>query len=216
MERRRSPHRSHVRVSKLLSLMLRHRPEEFGVEVDGYGYADFDAVISALKKQDASIETEDVEALVYRADKKRFEIVDGRIRARYGHSISMELGTDPVEPPEHLYKGSGASEVEDILKSGLKPVDRQYVHLSFEAAVALRLAEHRREPGAVIRVEARRAATDGIQFFDCGPTILAREIPSEFLSVDAPPAPAPDDGLTVKQSEGPVTYGRKRRFGSRR
>ena len=212
MERQRSPHRSTVRVSKLLSLMLRHRPEAFGIEVDGYGYAEFDAVISALKKQDARIEAGDVEALVYRADKKRFEIADNRIRARYGHSIAMELGTDPVEPPEHLYKGSGASEVEDILRSGLKPVDRQYVHLSFEAAVARRLAEYRGEPGAVIRVDARRAAADGIQFFDCGPTILAREIPSEFLSIDA----GPDDDLTVKQGEGPVTYGRKRRFGSRR
>ena len=75
-------YRSPVRVSKLLSLMLRHRPEEFDVQVDAYGFADFDAVISALKKQDADIEVEDVEALVYKATKKRFEIVDGRIRAR--------------------------------------------------------------------------------------------------------------------------------------
>lgn len=208
--------RSTVRVSKLLSLMLRHRPEEFGIQVDGYGFADFDAVIAALKKQDADIEAGDVEALVYKADKKRFEIVDGRIRARYGHSFQMDLGTDPVEPPEHLYKGAIESEVEDILTRGMKPVDRQYVHLSFGADVARRLAGHRRGPGAVIRVEAKKAAEDGIQFFDCGPTILAREIPPEFLSAEDAPGPVPDDGVSVQQSEGPVTYGRKRRFGSRR
>lgn len=209
-------YRSPVRVSKLLSLMLRHRPEEFGIQVDGYGFADFDAVISALKKQDADIEAGDVEALVYKATKKRFEIVEGRIRARYGHSFAMELGTDPVEPPEHLYKGAGASEVEDILRSGLKPEDRQYVHLSFDADVARRLAGHRRGPGAVIRVEARRAAEDGIQFFDCGPTVLSREIPPGFLSVEDTPSPVLDGGVSEKRSEGPVTYGRKRRFGSRR
>lgn len=209
-------YRSPVRVSKLLSLMLRHRPEEFGVQVDGYGFADFDAVISALKNQDADIEAGDVEALVYRAPKKRFEIVDGRIRARYGHSFAMELGTEPVEPPEHLYKGASVSEVEDILTRGLKPIDRQYVHLSFGADVARRLAGYRRGPGAVIRVEARKAAADGIQFFDCGPTILSREIPPGFLSVEGAPAPVFDDGATVSRSEEPVTYGRKRRFGSRR
>ncbi len=209
-------YRSPVRVSKLLSLMLRHRPEEFGIQVDGYGFADFDAVIAALKKQDADIDAGDVEALVYKATKKRFEIVDGRIRARYGHSFQMDLGTDPVEPPEHLYKGAIESEVEDILTRGMKPVDRQYVHLSFGADVARRLAGHRRGPGAVIRVEARKAAEDGIQFFDCGPTILAREIPPEFLSAEDAPDPVPDDGVSVQQSEGPVTYGRKRRFGSRR
>ena len=212
MEDQRSPER----LSKLLSLMLRHRPEEFGIEVDGYGYADFHAVLTALKKQDEDIEAGDVEALIYRAEKQRFEIVEGRIRARYGHSFAMELGTDPVEPPEHLYKGSGESEVKEILRSGMKPVDRQYVHLSFEADVAQRLAGHRRGPGVVIRVEARRAAADGIQFFDCGPTILAREIPSEFLSMDERPTVAVDGGVTKQQSEGPVTYGRKRRYRSRR
>ncbi len=209
-------HRSPVRVSKLLSLMLRHRPEEFGIEVDGYGYADFDAVLSALKKQDEDIEAGDVEALVYEAEKKRFEIVEGRIRARYGHSFAMELGIDPVEPPETLYKGSSVAEVDEILKSGLKPVDRQYVHLSFEAGVAQRLAGHRQEPGAVIQVEARHAAADGIQFFDCGPTILAREIPPDFLSIAETPRTASDKGVTKKQNEEPVTYGRKRRFSSRR
>ena len=209
-------YRSPVRVSKLLSLMLRHRPEEFSIQVDGYGFADFDAVISALKKQDADIEAGDVEALVYRATKKRFEIVDGRIRARYGHSFAMELGTEPVEPPEHLYKGASVSEVEDILTRGMKPVDRQYVHLSFDADVALRLAGNRRGPGAVIRVDARKAVEDGIQFFDCGPTILAREIPPEFLAAEDTPGPVPDGGVSAKQSEEPVTYGRKRRFGSRR
>ena len=212
MDENRSP----VRVSKLLSLMLRHRPEEFGVQVDGNGFADFDAVISALKNQDADIVAGDVEALVYKAPKKRFEIVDGRIRARYGHSFAMELGTEPIEPPEHLYKGASVSEVEGILARGLKPVDRQYVHLSFDAAIALRLAEHRREPGAVIRVDARGAASDGIQFFDCGPTILAREIPGKFLSIEDTPETVPAGSVTEKQSEGPVTYGRKRRFRSRR
>ncbi len=207
---------STMRLSKLLSLMLRHRPEEFGVEVDGYGYADFDAVLAALKKKDEDIEAGDVETLVYRAEKKRFEIVEGRIRARYGHSFAMELGTDPVEPPEHLYKGSSETEVEEIMRSGLKPVDRQYVHLSFEAAVAKRLAGHRRGPGAVIRVEARRAASFGTQFFDCGPTILAREIPTEFLSLDERPTVAVDGGVTKQQPDEPVTYGRKRRFRSRR
>ncbi|MDE2998907.1 MAG: RNA 2'-phosphotransferase [Gemmatimonadota bacterium] len=209
-------YRSPVRVSKLLSLMLRHRPEEFGIQVDGYGFADFDAVISALKEQDADIGAGDVEALVYKAPKKRFEIVDGRIRARYGHSFAMELGTEPVEPPEHLYKGASVSEVKGILTRGLKPEDRQYVHLSFDADVARRLAGHRREPGAVIQVEAKRAAEGGVQFFDCGPTVLSREIPPEFLSAEDTPAPAFHGGVSGKQDEGPVTYGRKRRFGSRR
>ena len=97
--------RSPVFVSKLLSLMLRHRPDEFDVEVDANGYADLEEVVEALQERDESITLADVEAVVYEGEKKRFEISEDRIRARYGHSIAVDLGTDPVEPPEFLYKG---------------------------------------------------------------------------------------------------------------
>ena len=54
--------RSPVYVSKLLSLMLRHRPEEFGVEVDRYGFADLEAVVRALQERDANLRLHDVES----------------------------------------------------------------------------------------------------------------------------------------------------------
>ena len=129
--------RSSVRVSKLLSLMLRHRPEEFGVEVDRYGSADLEAVLAALQGRDADLQMGDIESVVYDSEKQRFEITEGRIRARYGHSFDIDLGIDSVEPPEYLYKGVDPQEVDRVLEEGLKPVDRQYVHLSFEADVAV-------------------------------------------------------------------------------
>ncbi len=214
--------RNAVFVSKLLSLMLRHRPEEFGVEVDEQGFADLDAVLSALQERQSDIEMGDIDALIDQAEKQRFEIQDGRIRARYGHSIQVDLGIEPTEPPEFLYKGVAPHEVRETLEDGLEPFDRQYVHLSFERDVAHGLASRRR-PGVVIQVAARRAHEDGIPFFDCGPTVLVRSVPPAYLEAEeepeARPVPGPEDPATPGQepeAEGPVTYGRKRKFGSRR
>ena len=170
-----------VRLSKLLSLMLRHRPQEFDLEVDGQGFADLDRVVSALQKKDDSICVSDVEGIVDGTEKKRFEIVEGKIRARYGHSFRVDLGLDPAEPPEALYKGVHPRELEATLASGLKPFDRQYVHLSYEADVAAQLG---RGGNAVVKIDATSAHAAGVEFFDCGPTMLTELVPSDFLTLE--------------------------------
>lgn len=213
--------RSSVRVSKLLSLMLRHRPEEFGVEVDAQGFADLDVVLTALEERDSDIQMEDIEALITQAEKQRFEIKEGRIRARYGHSIPVDLGTDPVEPPEFLYKGVEPQEVRTVLAHGLEPFDRQYVHLSFDRDVAEQLAS-RRSPGVVIKIAAQRAHQDGVAFHDCGPTVLVRSVPPAYLEAEAVPESRPvasstsPSTATPTAAGGPATFGRKRKFSSRR
>lgn len=38
-----------VRISKLMSLILRHKPEQFGVILDGEGYAPIDDVVRGIR-----------------------------------------------------------------------------------------------------------------------------------------------------------------------
>lgn len=202
-----------VHISKLLSLMLRHRPDEFGLQVDRHGFADLDAVLRAFQDRNSTFSLEDIEKVVYDGEKQRFEIVENRIRARYGHSFSIDLGLDPSEPPEFLYKGVDSVDVERLLSEGLTPDDRDYVHLSFDADVAARLSARPGRRGAVIRIAATRAHHAGVHFYDCGPTILTKHIPGEFLDLE-------QGGITTSQNisreRENVTYGRRRRFSSRR
>lgn len=213
--------RKGVHVSKLMALMLRHRPEEFGIEVDRFGFADLQAVLAALQARDASLAMADIESVVYEGEKPRFEIVDGRIRARYGHSFSIELGIDPSEPPEFLYKGIDPSEEQRVLSEGMAPFDRDYVHLSFDADVAAQLASRPGRRGSVIRIDARRAHEAGFHFYDCGPTILTKHIPAEYVALassggsSSDSVPSQPAGV-ASPPEGPVTYGRRRRFSSGR
>ena len=224
------PYPSTVRLSKLLSLMLRHRPDEFGIEVDERGFADLDGVVEALSKKDDGIGEDDVVAVVDGTEKKRFEIVEGKIRARYGHSFKVDLGLDPAEPPEALYKGVSSREVKITLDHGLKPFDRQYVHLSFDPDVASQLG---RGGNAVIRVSAKDAHDAGVAFFDCGTTMITELVPPEFLSLEreAPPHPGRSDSRRPSRPSGPPPaaptyperapaegkqkYGRRRKFGRR-
>ncbi len=216
---------SAVRLSKLLSLMLRHRPQEFDLEVDAQGFADLDAVVAALRKKDEGIGVADVEGIVDDAEKKRFEIVDGKIRARYGHSFRVDLALDVAEPPEALYKGVAPGDLDATLSAGLKPFDRQYVHLSYDADVAARLG---RGGNAVVRVDARSAHEAGVAFFDCGPTMLTELVPPEFLTLEreAPARPSESDRRRLSHTPAPSAtaepqpvaepetpkYGRRRQF----
>lgn len=216
--------RNSVQMSKLLSLMLRHRPDEFGLEMDQYGFVDLQAVLVALQKKDASLAVEDIESVVNEGEKKRFEIVEGRIRARYGHSFHIELGVESSEPPEFLYKGVDPSTTQAVISNGLHPKDREYLHLSFDADVAQQLSSRPGKRGAVIRIDAQRAFAAEVPFYDCGPTILTQEISADFLALEregdvvvaSEVAEASAESVGNQEVPKTMTYGRRPKFGSRR
>lgn len=43
-------HKENIKISKFLSLVLRHKPEKIGVELDSAGWVDVDTLISQNKK----------------------------------------------------------------------------------------------------------------------------------------------------------------------
>ena len=63
-------------------------------------------------------------------DKKRFSFSpDGRlIRANQGHSVEVDLGLVPVEPPELLYHGTVERFLDSIREKGLLRGNRHHVH----------------------------------------------------------------------------------------
>ena len=213
--------RNKVQMSKLLSLMLRHRPDEFGLEMDQYGFVDLHAVLAALQKKNADLTADDIASVVNEGEKKRFEIVDARIRARYGHSFRIELGVESSQPPEFLYKGVDPSAAQAVILEGLCPKDREYLHLSFDADVAQQLSSRPGKRGAVIRIDAQRAFEADVPFYDCGPTILTEEIPAEFLALEregdvAAVSQPPESQGESQEAPKTITYGRRPRYGSRR
>src|ERR1700744_6033309 len=124
--------------SKLISLILRHEPTKFGVELDRSGWASVDALLAALVAHGHAITRTDLDKIVVTSDKQRFALSpDGtRIRANQGHSIDVELDLAPAAPPAVLYHGTVDRYVASIQARGLVKGERHHVHMSVDVETA--------------------------------------------------------------------------------
>lgn len=172
-------------LSKMMTKLLRHTPEEFGVVLDPEdGSCSIDILLKAIQAQPkwSWVKEEDVEQVVRNSDKQRFEIKDERIRARYGHS-HQKVPYNPGEPPAVLYHGTNKKALPSILKEGLSPMSRQYVHLSEGTHFAI-LAGRRRGELVILKVDTLSAKQLGVTFYYAGNEVwLADQVPSECCSV---------------------------------
>ena len=171
------------KLSKVMSYALRHAPEEFGLTLSPQGYVPLDDLLRALEKRGWHHLSEgDIREMMANADKQRFEIRYGLIRAKYGHSVPGIIPYDPEEPPEVLYHGTAGRVAPKILEEGLKPMGRQYVHLSADIPTATEVGRRRDNHPAILRVAAREAFSQGIKFYRVGEKIWTSDpIPPEFI-----------------------------------
>ena len=150
-------------LGKLLALVLRHRPEVAGVSLDRAGWVDVDELVAGLRRGGRRVTAADVRAAVDADSKGRYELAGNRIRAAQGHSVDVELGLEPVAPPDVLYHGTVERFLPSILAAGLRPGSRRYVHLSPDVATARAVGRRRGEP-VVLVVDAAGAHAAGHEF----------------------------------------------------
>lgn len=173
-----------VKNSKFLALVLRHDPGKIGVELDDAGWVSVDVLLAAIKARGRQFDRAQLDQVVAQNDKKRFEFDESgtRIRASQGHSIPVDLGYVPVEPPEALYHGTATRFLESIFGEGLRPGNRHHVHLSADAETAVKVGTRHGKP-AVLVVAAARMRADGHEFFvSTNGVWLTEHVPAEYLS----------------------------------
>lgn len=135
-------------VGRLLSLVLRHEPGHIGITLDQEGYVRVDDLLVALDRHGKTIDRAGLAWIVQENNKQRFGFsADGsRIRANQGHSVAVDLGLTPVQPPEQLFHGTAESSVASILREGLQSQSRQHVHLSTDAGTATQVGGRHGKP----------------------------------------------------------------------
>jgi putative RNA 2'-phosphotransferase len=180
-------HRSDVFISKKMSYCLRHNPGKYGLQLDDKGYVDlrdFLAAMNRVHRFDPPLTEQKIRDIMAHSDKQRFAIRDGRICALYGHSLPGHVIRPEAIPPATLYHGTAHRFVSSILREGLLPEGRQYVHLSADIPMA-RQVGLRRDPHPVIfAVDTRTAHHDGIEFYEGGTRVwLCDEIPARYLTI---------------------------------
>lgn len=179
-----------VRLSKALAVALRHRPGEFGLQLDDHGWVPVDDLLTALRSrgQHAGVDRQALEELVASSPKSRYELHGDRIRARYGHSVPVAVDVAPTAPPDVLWHGTSRRAWQVIAVDGLRPRGRQYVHLSQDRPQAVEVGRrHARRGGGlvVLRVDAGRAHRDGVEFLPAAAGVwLSGPLPAVYLSPD--------------------------------
>lgn len=171
------------RLSKYLSYLLRHHPDSLGLTLDAKGFVLLDQLISAIRKEGQwnRVTLDDIVGVIGSSEKKRFEIVEGKLRALYGHTFSSTIRHDNIVPPEILYHGTSRKNLESILTQGLLPMHRQYVHLSTTQDEAKSVGLRRDEHPIIVKVMALQAHRSGLKFYRAGSVILSEPIPPKFL-----------------------------------
>jgi putative RNA 2'-phosphotransferase len=177
-----------VKISKFLSLVLRHQPEKIGLILDQSGWASTPQLIEASRRSGFEFTLKELQNVVVGNDKKRFSLSeDGlRIRANQGHSIKVELGHAPTAPPEILYHGTAERFLASIKQQGLIKGKRQHVHLSADVDTATKVGRRHGKP-VVLSVEAGRMRQDGFIFYlSTNGVWLTEGVPSQYLTGTVP------------------------------
>jgi putative RNA 2'-phosphotransferase len=156
----------HIQTSKFLSFILRHKPGAISLELDHAGWARIEDLIKCAADHGRLLDEPLIRRVVETNDKRRFCISrDGKkIRANQGHSIGIDLGLTPKQPPRFLFHGTAEKHLASILKSGLHPAKRQHVHLSPDVKTAVKVGRRHGKP-VVLEIAAGFMYTDGRVFY---------------------------------------------------
>jgi putative RNA 2'-phosphotransferase len=177
--------KSLVKTSKFLSFVLRHSPQTIGLSIDAQGWVSVDELITKAVEYGKEIDLEILKKVVETNDKNRFSFSRDlkKIRANQGHSLKIDLGLVPVDPPEVLYHGTTSRFIDSILNEGLLPKNRNHVHLSKDVQTAIKVGSRHGKP-VVLVIDTAKMKKDGYSFFLSQNKIwLINAVPPEYLSL---------------------------------
>lgn len=174
-----------IRLSRALSHALRHAPQRYDLDVDEDGWASIDDLLIALKRERAwkNIKRTDLEDMIAKSAKMRYEIRGDRIRALYGQSLPEPAAKRGERPPLILYHGTDPADVEKIKLEGLSCVARRHVPLATTPEEALEAGRLKAENPIILNIDAHRAYEGGVSFYKDNEKIwLAEKVPPEYIS----------------------------------
>ena len=168
--------------SKLIALVLRHKPEEIGITLDEHGWANVNELIAGIARTQP-FDMAALEEIVSTDEKQRYSFNEDKtlIRANQGHSIPVDVELEQKTPPEFLYHGTGEKYTVSIDMQGLIPKSRLYVHLSPDYDTAVKVGS-RHGKLVVYTVAAGEMQKNGYVFYQSVNGVwLTKTVPVEFL-----------------------------------
>jgi putative RNA 2'-phosphotransferase len=177
-----------LRLRKLLSAILRHVPGEAGLKLGPGGWVSIEELAEAIRTRWRNREmykwvtAEHILAVAVLDPKGRFEVYEGRIRARYGHSVPVSIEYKEDRTISRLFHGTRRDRLAPIFSQGLKPMKRLYVHLSPSIEAACETARRHGGIPVYLEIHAECLRRRGIKVYRASPKVfLAPYVPPECI-----------------------------------
>jgi putative RNA 2'-phosphotransferase len=174
-----------IRISKYLSLILRHQPDVAGIQLDENGWTNVNELIERIHEErpQLKLDLEVLDQVVETNNKKRFAFSEDKtsIRASQGNSLKIDMQFEAVDPPEFLYHGTATRFGNSIRKQGLQKRGRQHVHLSAERETAISVGSRHGVP-VILTVSSKTMQQAGHEFYRSANGVwLTDHVPNKFL-----------------------------------
>ena len=184
MEEVNNNKKSQKKLSKFLSLILRHRPHIIGISLTEKGWTDTQTLIERMNANGRTIDMETLCTIVETNDKKRYAFNEDKslIRANQGHSVKVNLGYQEKTPPTTLYHGTAKKNLDSIFKTGIVKRNRHQVHLSSTKETAIKVGQRHGKP-VVLIVLSEEMHKEGFTFYESDNGVwLTDHVPVKFLA----------------------------------
>jgi len=172
-------------LSRVVSHALRHEPWLYELELDDEGWVSIDLLLNSLRTYDnkwKNLNSIDLINMISASDKIRHEISNDRIRALYGHSIPGKLLKIPGKPPNILFHGTASKNLALIYREGLRPMNRQYVHLSTQIEIAEQVGKRKDPKPIILTIVAKEAYEHDVIFYQGNEQVwLVDALPPNFI-----------------------------------
>ncbi len=173
-------HVSKVEVSKYMSYLLRHEPEN--LEMDRQGFVGLEELVKKIGER-FQVDQRFILDIVEKSGRKRFEIINNKIRALYGHTVTVELAFEEDRTIRTLYHGTSPDAASRILEMGLKSMKRRWVHLSPTIEVAREVGLRKTRKPVILKIDADAARKNGVGFYRASDKVyLCRDLSPEHIS----------------------------------
>ena len=174
-----------VRISRGMAAVLRHGVG--GVRIDSSGWVSLEELASALTRMfKTPVRRQHIMEVLRNDYVGRYELDEhsGRVRALYGHSIPVTISYRRASPGEVklLYHGTTRERLDKILREGLRPLDRLWVHMYNSYELAAERSMRRRGKPTVLVIDAEAMLLSGYNIFRAGRYVyVAKHVPSKFI-----------------------------------
>ncbi|XP_057791803.1 uncharacterized protein LOC131008791 isoform X2 [Salvia miltiorrhiza] len=168
-------------LGRLLTRILRHKASELNIYMRNDGYVKVQDLLKLNLKTMANIPlrshtVEDIREVVRHDNKQRFSLLEENgellLRANQGHSIATvetESLLKPILSPEEVpvcVHGTYKSNLESILREGLKRMQRLHVHFSSGLPRNVEVVSGmRRDVDTLIFLDVRKSLEEGMKLY---------------------------------------------------